>query len=163
LDFIFISAFKIIILSASQVRNYQRDGAMTVDGNQNGAPNYFPNSFNGPAPSDSAASHVESASGDVARHETGHEDNFSQCRVFFNKVLSHAERERLTDNIVGSLIDAQQFLQERAIANFASVDALYGRMVADKLTALKKKVSKLSGKTASAPLNPPRVVVRSLL
>ena len=29
-------------------RNYQRDGAMTVNGNQEGAPNYFPNSFSGP-------------------------------------------------------------------------------------------------------------------
>ena len=28
--------------------NYQRDGPMTVDLNQEGAPNYFPNSFTGP-------------------------------------------------------------------------------------------------------------------
>lgn len=34
--------------SGSPVRNYQRDGLMTVNGNQTGAPNYFPNSFNGP-------------------------------------------------------------------------------------------------------------------
>ncbi len=27
------------------VRNYQRDGPMTVTDNQEGAPNYFPNSF----------------------------------------------------------------------------------------------------------------------
>ena len=29
-------------------RNYQRDGPMNVNGNQEGAPNYFPNSFSGP-------------------------------------------------------------------------------------------------------------------
>ena len=29
-------------------RTYQRDGAMQVSGNQEGAPNYFPNSFSGP-------------------------------------------------------------------------------------------------------------------
>ena len=35
---------------ASRVKNYQRDGPATVDGNQGGAPNYFPNSFGGAAP-----------------------------------------------------------------------------------------------------------------
>ncbi len=135
---------------------------MTVDGNQSGAPNYFPNSFNGPAPPDSAAWHVASASGDITRHESGHEDNFSQCRVFFNRVLSDAERERLTDNIVGSLVNAQDFLQERAIANFASVDAVYGRMVSEKLAALKQMTKKALPKSHAAPLNPPRVVRSSL-
>ena len=32
----------------SKTRNYERDGPMTIDGNQGGAPNYFPNSFSGP-------------------------------------------------------------------------------------------------------------------
>ena len=31
----------------SAVRTYQRDGPMTVNGNQGGAPNYYPNSFAG--------------------------------------------------------------------------------------------------------------------
>ena len=29
-------------------RNYQRDGPQTINDNQTGAPNYFPNSFSGP-------------------------------------------------------------------------------------------------------------------
>ena len=36
--------------SSLQVANYQRDGPARIDGNQNGAPNYFPNSFGGPEP-----------------------------------------------------------------------------------------------------------------
>ena len=32
----------------ARVANYQRDGAMTVNGNQGSAPNYEPNSLNGP-------------------------------------------------------------------------------------------------------------------
>merc|ERR1712076_253722 len=32
----------------TRARNYQRDGPLTVDSNQEGAPNYFPNSFSGP-------------------------------------------------------------------------------------------------------------------
>jgi catalase len=43
--------------------NHERDGHMTVDGNQAGAPNYFPNSFGGPEPTPSAEWHVDRASG----------------------------------------------------------------------------------------------------
>jgi Catalase-related immune-responsive len=50
--------------------------------------------------------HVDQASGDVTRHETGNEDNFSQCGDFFRNVLTTAEKERLTDNIAGNLIGA---------------------------------------------------------
>ncbi len=32
-----------------KVANYQRDGPMCLGDNQGGAPNYFPNSFQGPA------------------------------------------------------------------------------------------------------------------
>ena len=56
----------------------------------------------------------------------GDEDNFSQCGEFFRKVLSAAERERLTDNIAGNLAGAQEFIRRRAIANFAAADAQYG-------------------------------------
>jgi len=147
----------------AKVRNFQRDGAMTVDGNQSGAPNYFPNSFNGPTPSDRAVWHADTTRGDVTRYETGNEDNFSQCRDFFTRVLSQAERERLTDNIAGSLVTAQEFLQQRAIANFASVDASYGRMVADKVNTLKNKTNKRKAQTPAAPLRPVRNVNRSAL
>jgi catalase len=50
----------------------------------------------------------------VTRHETGNEDNFSQCGDFFRNVLTTAEKERLTDNIAGNLIGAHlqtQFTQ----------------------------------------------------
>ena len=30
---------------ATKINNYQRDGVMNIVGNQGGAPNYFPNSF----------------------------------------------------------------------------------------------------------------------
>ena len=56
-----------------------------------------------PPPSLAAEWHVDQASGDVTRHETGHEDNFTQCGDFFRNVLNTAEKERLTDNIAGNL------------------------------------------------------------
>lgn len=54
------------------------------------------------------------------------------------QVLSEAERERLTDNIAGNLVNAQDFLQQRAIANFAAADATYGRMIKQKVDKLKR-------------------------
>lgn len=152
---------------ATKILNYQRDGNMVVDGNQGGAPNYFPNSFNGPQPAESAAWHSDkcSSTGDVMRFETAHsEDNFSQCGEFFRKVLSPAERERLTDNIAGNLVNAQEFIQVRAVANFAAADSTYGKMLKqklEKLKAAKKKQQQQTSKKkepAAAKLNPPRVV-----
>jgi catalase len=85
-------------------------------------------------------------------------DNFAQCGDFFRSVLGKEERERLTDNIAGSLVCAQEFIQTRAISNFASADATYGRMIATKVEKLKKERSRASKPIVSkpAPLNPPR-------
>ena len=144
---------------ATKVNNYQRDGHMRVDGNQTGAPNYFPNSFSGPQPDKGAAWHPDKVTGDVERYETGDEDNFSQCRTFFNNVLGPAERERLTDNISGNLVNAQEFIQKRVISVFASVDAKYGRMVQDKVNRLKRNLGGAAkAQRPAAKLNPPRVV-----
>jgi len=143
---------------STKVRNYQRDGFMTVDGNQGGAPNYFPNSFGGPATVATAAWHAESSTGDVSRYETGDEDNFTQCGNFFRNVLSAAEKERLTDNIAGNLVNAQEFIQKRAISNFAAADATYGRLIKQKIDKLKAKSKPAAKSAAAAPLNPPRNV-----
>ena len=43
---------------SSKARNYYRDGPMVVDLNQEGAPNYFPNSFSGPDQDKKFAQHV---------------------------------------------------------------------------------------------------------
>lgn len=152
---------------ASKVRNFQRDGFMTVDGNQQDAPNYFPNSFQGPRPSGKIATpwHADKATGDVQRYETADsEDNFTQAGQFFRKVLSSDAQQRLVDNIAGNLVQAQEFLQQRAVANFAAADAKLGKMLQDKLKALKaKRAAKKSTTTAAAKLNPPRVIIKSHL
>ena len=122
-------------------------------------------SFGGPEPSPDAAWHAEESSGDVRRYETGSDDhdNFSQCREFFRNVLGPAERERLTDNIAGNLSGAQEFLQARAVANFAAVDAEYGRMIQTKLDRIKASkakapVARKCPHAAAAALSPPRSV-----
>ena len=76
-------------ITRASVRNTQRDSVMTVDGNQEGAPNYFPNSFSGPNHDKKWAQHVDCVTrdaadhvaGDIARHDNSNDDNFSQvCR-----------------------------------------------------------------------------------
>lgn len=117
-------------------RNYQRDGPMNCTDNQGGAPNYFPNSFNGPDTCPFAHKLQNSpwkVSGDVERIETGDEDNFSQATVFYRRVLDDAARRRLINNIVGHLRNASPFLQERAVKNFAMVDADFGRQLTEGL------------------------------
>lgn len=87
--------------------------------------------------------------------------NFPKHCIVLDKLVYICER--LTDNIADSLEAAQEFLQQRAIANFASVDASYGRMVADKVKHLKKKTNKRKAETRAAPINPARNVNRSAL
>jgi catalase len=140
----------------AKVRSYQRDGPMSVEGNQGGAPNYFPNSFNGPAVDLTAAWHADPLAGHVKRHETGDEDNFSQAGSFFRDTLDSAARERLTDNIAGHMAHAQEFIRARAIANFAAADANYGRMLAQKIAAILAAPKAAPKPKAVAALSPPR-------
>ena len=51
---------------------------MTVTNNQEGAPNYFPNSFSGPRADRKYQEHRTSLAADVARWNSADEDNFTQ-------------------------------------------------------------------------------------
>jgi len=117
----------------ARVQNYQRDGPMTVDGNQGGAPNYFPNSFKGPLEDKEAKIHPIQVTGDVRRYNSADEDNFTQCGIFFREVLKEDEKERLVDNIASHLCNAQKFLQDRAVKNFGSADKTFGHMLSKRL------------------------------
>lgn len=127
----------------SAVRNYQRDGPMNVTANQGGAPNYYPNSFSGPEQTPAVEPPAYKIAGDVARYNTGDDDNFTQPGIFWREVLNNEERERLVSNIAGHLKDAADFIQERAVKNFCQVDADFGRRVAE---GLRKHGSHISAK-----------------
>ena len=91
--------------------NYQRDGPQTVTMNQEGAPNYFPNSFSGPRDGKQFLESKFSVTPDVGRFNSADEDNFTQCGIFFRDVLNKDEKFRLVDNIASHVINAQDFLQ----------------------------------------------------
>lgn len=127
-----------------KVRNYQRDGPQAIN-NQGGAPNYHPNSFDGPT-NDARARALTSVcnvTGDVKRYDSGAEDNYSQARTFYQKVLNAQEKKNLINNVVGSLKDAADFIQERGIKNFSEVDPSLGKSIAEGLKAQAKMQANL--------------------
>ncbi len=130
-----------------KVRNYQRDGPQNVTDNHSGAPNYFPNSFNGP---NHKACHLETKialTGDAKRYDSGDEDNFTQCGLFWRNVLNDKERANLIENMSTHLINAAEFIQERAVNNFTKCDADYGRRLKEALDSLKKLKKEVNEET----------------
>eukprot|EP01101_Sappina_pedata_P007055 TRINITY_DN365_c0_g1_i1.p1 TRINITY_DN365_c0_g1~~TRINITY_DN365_c0_g1_i1.p1 ORF type:complete len:510 (-),score=165.01 TRINITY_DN365_c0_g1_i1:73-1572(-) len=124
----------------ARAANYQRDGLGTTDDNQGDAPNYFPNSFHGPQPIESAKWHADKVSGDVKRYETGDEDNFSQTKLFWNKALkTDGERDRLAKNLAGHLSAANPEIQQKVVANFTKCDPAYGKAIQDHLGKIDKR------------------------
>ena len=125
--------------------NYQRDGAMRSDNNGGGAPNYWPNSFGGPAPDPEVAPPPIDVAGMAARHayELGDVD-FVQAGDLYRKVMTEEDREHLVGNIVAHLRNAQKRIQLRQTALFYKADAEYGERVAKGLQLDLEEVKRLA-------------------
>ncbi|XP_061176323.1 catalase-like [Saccostrea echinata] len=125
--------------------NYQRDGPQCVTDNQGGAPNYFPNSFSGPKDDPAGCEMCPfTVSGECRRYNSADEDNFSQVNIFWNKVLKPEERDRLVENIGNHVINAQQFLQDRAVKNFGQVDPEFGKKLQAYLDSMRGGKNKVN-------------------
>lgn len=122
----------------TKVANYQRDGPQAF-ANQEGAPNYYPNSFSGPQ-DNPRAKRLESKyvlNGEVGRYEeVANDSDYEQANVLYSRVMDAAERKRLVENVVGHLKDASSFIQERTVKMFAKVNPELGRQISE---GLKKK------------------------
>lgn len=127
--------------------NYQRDGNMPVY-NQGGAPNYFPNSFCGPKECPAARPPSFQVTGDVDRYDPENEDDFGQVTTFWRKTLDEPARERLVQNMVGSLRNASMFIAERAVRNFSRVDVDLAQRLTDGLRKCGMQINTL-GKSAN--------------
>jgi catalase len=130
---------------AAPANNYQRDGFMRFDSNGGGSPNYYPNSFGGPAPDPSAAEPAFEVSGKAARQAYTHpNDDFVQPGDLYRKVMTDEDREHLVGNIVAHLGKAQKRIQLRQAALFYKADPEYGRRVAEGLGVDVNKVERLA-------------------
>ncbi|CAK1554919.1 unnamed protein product [Leptosia nina] len=116
------------------VSNYQRDGPQNSS-NQEGRPNYFPNSFSGPQECPRAARLQPRVrvSGEIGRYDSGHEENFAQATALYERVFSSDEKKRCAQNIAGHLKDAAPFIQERTVRLLAKV---HPQLAADIAAAL---------------------------
>ncbi|XP_023221327.1 catalase-like isoform X1 [Centruroides sculpturatus] len=123
----------------ARCHHYQRDGPQTFNDNQSGAPNYYPNSFNGPKDKTVFMESPVACSPEAKRYNSSDDDNFTQPGTFWNKVLNEEEKQRLVDNIVNHIVSAQVFIQDRAVRNFTQVDPKFGARIKEGLEKLRKE------------------------
>ena len=130
---------------AAPMASYQRDGAMRFDENGGGSPNYWPNSFGGPAPEAGTGIPPIDVAGAAARHAYVLGDvDFVQAGALYRKVMTDADREHLVGNIVGHLGGAKKPIQLRQAALFYKADAEYGERVAKGLGLKVEEVKALA-------------------
>jgi len=114
----------------TRVNNTQRDGDMRFDGNQDGAPVYHPNTFNGPREAGNEFhDSIWTAAGDVDRYNSTDDANYDQPTLFWRNVMDDGQRKRLVENIAGSVSNTLPRIQERVIAEFTKVDSEFGSML----------------------------------
>jgi catalase len=125
--------------------SYQRDGFMRVDANGAAGPNYWPNSFGGPAPDPKAGEPPFQLSGQAGRYNFAYpNDDFVQPGNLYRTVLTEEHRDHLIGNIVDHLEGAQKRIQMRQSALFYKADPDYGRRVAEGLKLDLKEVERLA-------------------
>lgn len=130
---------------AAPKNNYQRDGFMRFDNNGGGGPNYWPNSFGGPAPDPNSLEPPFEVSGQAARHAyTYPNDDFVQAGNLYRDVMTDEDRDHLVGNILSHLSGAQKRIQMRQTALFYKADPDYGRRVAKGLRLDGKEVESLA-------------------
>jgi catalase len=118
---------------------------MRVDRNGEGGPNYWPNSFSGPAPDPKAGEPPFEISGQAGHYPFRHpNDDFVQPGNLYRDVMKGQNRENLIGNIVDHLGKAQRRIQLRQTALFYKADPDYGRRVAEGLGLDMKDIERLA-------------------
>ncbi|HPZ08240.1 MAG TPA: catalase [Candidatus Eremiobacteraeota bacterium] len=125
--------------------SYQRDGFMRTDYNGESGPNYWPNTFGGPAPDPDSGEPLFDVSGQAGHHSFKYpNDDFAQAGNLYRMVMNDTEREHLIQNIMSHLGKAQKRLQMRQMALFYKADEDYGKRLAEGLHLDIREVEKLA-------------------
>ncbi|MEO6963164.1 MAG: catalase [Puia sp.] len=123
------------------VNNYERDGAMRVDGNGGGSPNYYPNSFDNIKADEKYKGiplEVDSTTlGWFDRNGKGEDDHYSQPGIFYREVLSDYDKKELVKNIAGSMGQIsgpkKDEITNRQLCHFFRADIGLGMAIAQTL------------------------------
>jgi catalase len=134
--------------SQCPVHTYHRDGAMRFDGNFGSAPNYEPNSFNGPIEHGLYRERPRTIIGAVDRHDHRSDSDYYTQPGHLFRLMTPDARERLIGNIVASMQSVPRHIQERQIGHFYKADPEYGRRVAEGLSLRIEEV--LNGEPVTA-------------
>ncbi len=119
-----------------------------MDDNGEDGPNYWPNSFGGPAPDPVKGEPSFKVSGLAGRHPFKFpNDDFVQAGNLYRKVMTDQDRANLIGNIVAHLGNALQGIQFRQAAIFFKADKDYGSRVAQGLGLDVKEAERLAGMT----------------
>ncbi|WP_018478972.1 catalase [Pontibacter roseus] len=123
------------------VNNYQRDGAMRVDGNGGSAPNYFPNSFDDTKADETYKEPSQHLGSNVVadwydRNAEGENDHYTQPGDLF-RLMTPEEKKNTIRNIVGAMqgIDGPKRAEiiNRQLCHFFRADIGLGLGVAQGL------------------------------
>ncbi len=130
--------------------SYQRDSFMRVDDGGGAGPNYWPNSFGGPAPDAGEIPPHFPLEGEAGRFDSPHpNDDFEQAGVLFSTVMTGEDRDHLIGNLVEHMAGAQKRIQLRQAAIFYKAHPEYGTRVAEGLGLPVEEVAKLAGMSAA--------------
>ncbi|XP_075976389.1 catalase-like [Anticarsia gemmatalis] len=114
-------------------KTYSRDGKPPVADNMKDAPNYFPNSFNGPMP------YVDEArsSEDITVYHRNAFD-LQPMAEFYNEIVdSDAHRQRVANGLANSLRTVPRDLEKKAMRILTLISRDLGRRVRVTLAALR--------------------------
>jgi len=129
------------------LHHYQRDGAMAGmpaafgdDNNQGGGVNFYPNdriADGAPAPVTEAAEPPMPIEGEawIKAYDTQEDDNFSQAGNLY-QLMSDEQKNQLTGNIAGALVQASDSVKERMLAQFRAADPDYAERVSKAMAQL---------------------------
>ena len=118
----------------AQVHNGQRDGLMSVNGNQGNAPNYEPNSYGHQVESLCGAYSSFKIDGLCQRSVYTHPNSdFEQAGELYRTVMNADQKTILVNNIIGHLKNANKKIQEKQVKIFTKCDAEYGKRIAEGL------------------------------
>ena len=118
---------------AKKALNYQRDGAMRIDGNGGNSVNYHPNSYNGPIANEKHHEQKISLNGAPIRAEyPKRSDDFEQAGLLF-RLLKPGEKQNLISNISEHMKNIDKSIQIRQLKHFYKADKVYGTLIANAL------------------------------
>ncbi|MEM1251880.1 MAG: catalase [Cyanobacteria bacterium P01_H01_bin.21] len=113
---------------ATKANTPYRDGLMRVDGNNGSRNNFHPTHHDYPQADKSAKAPPHPIEGMADRIELDENDHVDQARMFY-QMLSDDEKERLVNNIAGSLGKCIETIQKRQVELFRQVDEEFAAQV----------------------------------